>query len=264
MLFNFELTPVKNVVPWGQPNELSLSWFGLTDGRYWIEASGACLFEYSEHVCLAGTGRYCEYQVVRLFEDILDMLPAILEAVPPALVEYISDGTGRTWRKNFAAWTEKNYGLMDEHEYWCLADPANSLLNHRVLDAAYLSPSAFIYMWSDEKYVHIEWDNSEKFIDGKLAWSATQGHVQLLRDDFLHEIHSFHARLIEQMDVRIREVFGGALSPEIKVDLPGLLSEHEQRRQALKCALEHTSSTNWQAVEKAVREISQFGTELRE
>ncbi len=34
------------VLPWGNPGELSLHWFGLTDGKYWIQAGDDALLEY--------------------------------------------------------------------------------------------------------------------------------------------------------------------------------------------------------------------------
>jgi hypothetical protein len=48
MLIDFTLLPIAMVQPWGRPDNLSLHWFGLTDGQYWIEVSENKLFEYSE------------------------------------------------------------------------------------------------------------------------------------------------------------------------------------------------------------------------
>ena len=33
-LFELELAPVEQIHPWGEPGNLSLSWFALTDGRF--------------------------------------------------------------------------------------------------------------------------------------------------------------------------------------------------------------------------------------
>ncbi|TFW31642.1 DUF5984 family protein [Massilia horti] len=257
MLINFELTPLKHVMPWGEPNNLSLSWFGLTDGQYWISVGETSLFEYSEHARSAGAGRYCEYQVVRLLEDILDMLPSIMEPIPPTLVRYLSGDSGKAWQAKLSSWASEQYDAIDEDEYWRLADLAGSLSYNRFLDSAYLSPSATILIWSDEKDVHIEWDNSEKFIDEKVAWTARKGHFHMPREVFIREVESFHFRLIEQMTSRVSQVVAGALPPDIRIDFKGLLSEHEQRRNAFSLALRNTISTSWGEVEQAILAISE-------
>jgi hypothetical protein len=256
MLINFQLTPLTDVVPWGAPNKLSLSWFGLTDGEYWISVGEESLFEYSEHARSAGAHRYCDYQVVRLLEDILDMLPTIMEPVPPTLVQYLSGDTGRAWQSTRSSWTSEQFDVMDEEEYWRLSSLADALSYNRFLDSGYLSPSATILMWSDEENVHIEWDNSEKIFDGELAWSALKGHSQMPREDFVREIESFHFRLIEQMSSRVNQVVAGALSPEIRIDFPGLIAEHEQRRKAFEQALSNKMITQWDEVERAVMVIA--------
>jgi hypothetical protein len=77
MHINFSLTPLELVQPWGNPDRQSLHWFGLTHGQYWIEVGTAVLFEYSTAVQERfGTPRYCDYQVSRLHEDLLEMVPA--------------------------------------------------------------------------------------------------------------------------------------------------------------------------------------------
>ena len=91
MIFEFELKPIEDIQPWGEfPNE-NLHWFGFTDGKYRLKVGDDYLLNYSEDYT-----KYCaekfpdysfnttfvEYQVVRLWEDILDLLPDILESLP--------------------------------------------------------------------------------------------------------------------------------------------------------------------------------------
>ena len=93
MLINFTLLPISDVQPWGRADAPTLHWFGLTDGEYWIEVGDEKLFQYSESARAAGAGQYCEYQVVRLYEDLIDMLPHILESVPGSLTPYVAGDT---------------------------------------------------------------------------------------------------------------------------------------------------------------------------
>lgn len=255
MLINFTLLPVEKIQPWGSPGSFSLSWFGLTDGQYWIKVGGSTLFEYSKHAQATGANRYCDYQVVRLYEDLMEMLPYILEPVPSSLVQYLSGNTSIAWREAYGAWCDKNADRLDADYFWNVVDTSTTWVNVRRLDSAYLSPSANTLIWSDAEYVYFEWDNRDKVVDGKPAWSAICGRYQLKRDQFMLEIRSFHTRLMNQMSERIEQVLTGILSPEINIDLASLVREHEQRFSTLDKALSSPFLTNWQETQRAIDEI---------
>jgi hypothetical protein len=255
VLINFTLTPIEEILPWGQPGSYSLHWFGLTYGEYWIQASEAALFEYSDHARNAGAKRYCDYQVVRLYEDLMEMLPYILEPVPEPLVPYICGEPAKAWQNAYDAWRDRNEGVLDT-DYFCeIADAAVVWSGKRRLDSAYLSPSANIAIWSDQEQVHIEWDNRDRHVDGKPAWSAVLGSYQMPRDEFIEEMKSFHIRLLDQMAARVDQVVAGCLPSDIQIDLPGLVREHEQRARSLESALRLVPETDWQQTERAIREI---------
>ncbi|ALC11499.1 DUF5984 family protein [Sphingopyxis sp. 113P3] len=256
MLIDFELTPIKEVVPWGTPGNHSLTWFGLTEGRYWINAGVATLFEYSDRVRHSDGSRYCDYYVARIFEDVMNMLPTILEAVPQDLRAYVSGNSGREWIKACESWSEKNLDEGAEDETWDTWERANLLLRDRFLETGYLSPSTSIVMWSDETDVHIEWGNRDKFIDGGLAWSAVSGSFHLPREKFVMEVEAFHARLFERMTSRIEQVAAGALHPDVQIDLPGLIAENERRQGMFAQALGQKGATPWDEIRSAVFEIS--------
>lgn len=256
MLFNFSLTPVEQVVPWGAPGEESLHWFGLTDGRYWIRAGEAALLEYAESMReLRGAAQYCDYQVVRLYEDLLQMLGHVLEPVPPSLVEYIAGDGALDWHRKLVAWEAKHGDRLDEDRYWKLLDASTTWVANRRLDTLYLSPSAEIWIWSDESMVTLEWDNRDKLVDGVPAWSAQHGSYRLPKSDFLSEVQSFHARLMGQMADRVARVAAGALAPNVRIDVPSLQREQLERCRALDQALLTPVATDWAAVREAIAEI---------
>lgn len=255
MLFNFTLVPVEKIQPWGTPGNPSLSWFGLTDGQYWIQAGENILFEYSEHVRSEGEPRYCDYQVVRLYEDLLEMLPYVLEPIPPSLVQYISGDTAVKWKSTYQLWFEQNEDRLDSDQFWNVIEVTGMWSAKRRLDTAYLSPSANIVIWSDTENVYFEWDNRNKVIDDIPAWTAIQGKYKLSRAEFNKEVQSFHTRLMDQMTQRVGQVLSGALSKEININLDGLKREHEQRCHSLDEALSLHPQTNWQAVEQAINEL---------
>jgi hypothetical protein len=259
VLINFTLAPLEQISPWGEPGSYRLHWFGLTYGEYWIQAGEASLFEYSEHARAAGTARYCDYQIVRLYEDLLDMLPFILEPIPGSLVAYVCGEQARMLRHAHDAWCERHDDAPDADRLYELADAAVSWSGKRHLDSSYLAPSANIAIWSDEERVHIEWDNRDRQFEGKPAWSASLGAYRMSRGDFIKEMKSFHDRLMEQMAARIDQVASGHLAPEIQIDGPGLIREHQQRSRSLDAALKIVPATDWKQAERAVDEILSVG-----
>ncbi|MCE9526134.1 MAG: DUF5984 family protein [Planctomycetales bacterium] len=260
MLFNFTLVPVENVQPWGEPGNLNLHWFGLTAGQYWIEAGEASLLEYSKQVREKfGDPRYCEYYVARLYEDVMEMVPYVLEPIPPVIVPYISGISGQAWEATFRAWMESHDEQPLNDRFWKIVDAESRLTNPRYMITNYLSPPAKIIMWSDESMVHIEWENRDKLFKGVQAWSAVQGAFALPREKFVSEIQSFHSRLMEQMTVRVDQVLAGALSPEIQIDLVDLQREHEFRSLPIDRTIARSMQpTDWRRVHEAIQEVERI------
>lgn len=243
-LFNFTLAPLVQVMPWGEPGTPSLHWFGLTQGQYWIAAGHDLLLEYSsQEIKGSGLPRFCEYYVVRLHEDLLDMLPSIMEPVPEALAPWLQ----RAKRDALYAWEP------EAEAAWEMRDLALSWISGRTLDLGYLSAAADIRLWSDPASVYIAWDNRGILSGEALVWSAQAGSFAIPRPMFEAQVRSFHARLIDEMAERVEAVLGGALDPALAIDHKQLLREQEQRGRALEAALEHPSpSTDWARVQQAI------------
>ena len=256
MLFNYKLLPLEAVQAWGEPGHLSLHWFGLTDGYYWIEAGEQVLFKYSDHAHLfLGAPQYCNYQVARLHEDLLTMVPIVMEPVPASLVSCIAGEAGSAWGERRFRWLNDDANRLGDDRIYEIADASGSWIGSRTLDSAYLSPPAVIRMWSDEDLVHLEWDNRAMLVGGLPAWSATCGAHLVSREQFLVEVRSFHERLMEEMDRRIQRVTDGALPPQVRVDLASLQREHVRRRAQINRLLGSSDATDWRAVEAAVQTI---------
>jgi hypothetical protein len=106
--------------------------------------------------------------------------------------------------------------------------------------------------------VHIEWDHRDKLIEGSPAWSAPFGSYSLTRSDFLAECLSLHERLMTAMSERVERTVSGAFPPEVRIDIEGLLREHEQRRCLSASDLSQLSvPTDWPAVRHALKQISE-------
>ena len=94
MLFNFALFPLgETIIDRLEPDgkHSSLCWYNLTDGWYWIEADTAQLFRYTPEWMALWSAQdpcpvhwpYVDYQVVRLWEDLLEILPKVMEPLRP-------------------------------------------------------------------------------------------------------------------------------------------------------------------------------------
>jgi hypothetical protein len=254
-LFNFELTPLDHLRPWGRPGQHQLHWFGLTDGQYWIQAGPSTLLEYSELARTRGAPRYCSYQVVRLYEDLMDLLPSVVEPVPASLAPYLSGDHSIAWETTFRAWREIPPAQLNEQQFRDVADAASTWIGKRTLDTSYLSPSAKIRLWFDGQLVHLAWDNRLKIFQGTPAWSALSGCFQMTLEDFISEVVSFHTRLMEQMSERVIHVLAGALPDSVHIDLPELRHEHQYRSHNDVRHRTVPTNTDWSLVRAALAKI---------
>lgn len=257
-LFNFKLRPLKQIYPWGEPHDPNLHWFGLTDGHYWIQVGNNKLFEYSSIAQAHEAPYYCDYQVVRLYEDVIELAPYALEPVPEELHRYIGLNESKPWNHYWKKWCEAINPNDESEETINLLDNAGSWIGCRTLDSNYLTPSTNVVFWSDQEFVHIEWDNREKFFEGGLAWTAGVGRWQLPRMKFMDEVRSFHSRLMEQMAVRVSQVASGSLPARIRVDLESLYREQQYRSQSVERNLDLPNPpTDWLAVIEAIRVLEE-------
>ncbi|HEY9107740.1 MAG TPA: DUF5984 family protein [Roseateles sp.] len=247
-LFDFRLRPLDEIQPWGAPEDPNLHWFGLSDGCYWLNVGEQRLLEYSTQLQAEfGFPRCCDYQVVRLHEDVLDMLPEVLTPAPPELREFAERG-----REYLDAWASP----PESEAEWARLDHALTWLDRRTLSSRYLSPGARIWMWSDEPEVHVQWDNRGINVHGVPAWSARCGSFSLSRADFVAEAKRFHERFMQQMAERVRDLLATGAPPRIRIDLDGL--EREQRRRETLSELNFQPfepTTPWSTVITAVQEL---------
>jgi len=247
------------VKPWGAPDNPNLHWFGLTDGYYWINAGGVKLFEYSDAAQQVGAPPFCDYQVIRLLEDVLDFGPAVLEVVPEQLRPFIDLDSLRPPNGYWPAWRDLTESQGSEDELAEQLYLGSAWLGQRTLDSLYLSPSTWIQMWSDPENVYIQWDNRGRTFENEHAWSAVAGTYTLPRDAFVDEVTSFHARLMSQMQERIERVLAGNLPRSIRVDRDALVSEHAQRSVPLdRSAFVRKPATNWASVASAIEQLEKL------
>lgn len=246
-MIEFHLTPIELVHPWGECPDLSLHWFGFTDGRYRIKVGDEYLLNYSDEITakFESPTTLVEYQVVRLWEDILEMLPAILEPVPQQL-HYLFEESAEYRRR----WFEK---AEEDIVPDSLAEKCSFWLDDRCLDCGYLTNAPQILIWSTETDVTFSWDNEALKTDGVPVWSASKGSYRMSRADFLSAVHEFDRSLIAQMAERVRQVVSSWDSETIKVDFDHLIREQEDRATWLASHLRFEPITPWNDIISATK-----------
>jgi Family of unknown function (DUF5984) len=201
-----------------------------------MQAGENALMEYSaEAIREFGDGitRYSSYTLSQQYGDLLDLIHRVMTPVPHKLQRYIALDHTRAMDHYLSKWCSLAYkldpeGLMDER-----IGSAWDWISGRYFDMRYFLPAFNMYLWSDEKNVHIQWDNREMKVNGYLAWTAVFGSYTLSREQFMAEVRDFHERFMTQMGVRVAQVAAGVLPSHIHVDLIELQRQQELRASSL-------------------------------
>ncbi len=223
----FELRPLADIEPWGPPDRPSLSWFGLTDGHYDLIFDDQHLFSEP-----GGTGGI-DYQVVRLWEDLLDIAAAVLEPVPDAIASRIDD--------RWLAWAAT---ALDEDalRWWW----------RRELTSGHLVRAPRVQLWRVGDAIRIRWTVPPP--EDGIAWVSQGGETTISAAAFRDELVRFDRALIAGMQSRIEEIERGWDRP-IAIDVAQLRQEQVQRATWLERRL-RDPGTNWDAVLRALASAS--------
>jgi hypothetical protein len=233
MLFNFQLRELSEVTPWVYEGQRYLQWFGLTEGWYWLQVNerdeifryGPELLAYWQEEYLGGKPLflpYADYYVVRFWKDLLDMLPRILEPLPPRLAQLLETEAQvnqwlervEQWQKLFEA-NEEEEGEEEEEteegkkagrEMWDTYMQASSWWYDRILSTMPVIAGPNLWFWNTGLHISACWDNRQQRIDTLPAWSAQKGQIQLTCTQFLEEVQAFHDRLFAEMARRLQKL----------------------------------------------------------
>ena len=200
------------------------SWGGLSEGSYRLRLGDARLLEYA-------AGEPVRHAVVRLHEDLLGMLPNVLEPVPADVASAFDEGslaqTALRLQRALEETGDDQDAALDEE----LLEAA-AVLAGRQLDTSYLEPVAGIWLWRHDAGIRVEWDHRAAGEGGGPTWAATEGRSELDLAAFVAAIESFHERFLAQMEARLGEL--GSLAA---VGSPGEIArDHMWRRGRLEAA----------------------------
>lgn len=241
------MLPVDDIPAWGtEHGRPTLSWFGLTLGFFWIEIGGQELFRYTGEV-LDHWQRlspevgppslpYEDYQVARYWEDLLDMLPAILDSLPADFAARMDDPQGwKDWQDAANRWQARS----DENEAaWDSCYAAVAWQGHRTWDAGHLAYPPRIWLWRVEDTIHIRWDNRDVISDGLLVWEARHGECILPVSVFLSAVESFNDRFLFEMEERVNAIERTWPRTDVEIDVASLVRDQVYRMGLLKPAID--------------------------
>lgn len=200
------LTPLEDVSP--------RSWFSLTDSRHDIVVDGQPL--------LSPIGeRGIDYYAARPWEDLIRLLPAALDPLPPAVARRLAD---------FDAWYDFVDANFFDHEV------AFDWWSAHSLDNGHLTGAPWLYAWCDGEQVHLNWRPRG---DDGAGWSAPRGSALVSASTFRDAVLDFDRRLISAMDERVRMIEAGWRHPTEPVDALELRRDHEARTTELERFIRH-------------------------
>lgn len=222
-LFEFELARVEDIQPWGPPDDLKLSWFLLTDGRFHMPVADQVLFEYSPEIeahwgrsfdQVAQDPRFARavnYQIAAFARTMLEVASPAAARLPlrferlasrwDALWELRDDDTDRESDQAVERWAA-----------------AWRWLGERSPCTSYLTASPKLHFVRVGEEVHLHWDNREKTIDGIPVWSASVGVLAMPTMAFIRECRDLADRLLDGMARRIALIQAESARPQVDVD----------------------------------------------
>jgi len=247
--FRFGLRPVKDVEPWGGERP-TLHWFALTSGWYWIEVGDHELLRYSERTLRrwaiedGESGEptpYVDYYVVRLWEDVLEMVPLLTEPVPADLVHFVA-GELSDWAS---------------HEISPQAEAASLWHSDHSLYMGPLQNAPHIRLWrkiiDGDDAVTIDWRHrpgSDIDFAAPLA-----GRIVVPTGSFDAAVSEFDRAFLAAMEERVAALEAAGQRSGVHLDYEQLRREQQDRTAWLHRARARQVSTDWAAVRAGAREL---------
>ncbi|MCX5211089.1 DUF5984 family protein [Kitasatospora sp. NBC_00240] len=256
--FRFELRALADVGPWGGERNPDLHWFALTQGCYWIELGGQELLRYSERTLrrwrdeAGGDVRpYADYFVVRIWEDVLEILADVLEPVPPDLVTFVSSDLA-------------GHPLWDEDDLTHEAEAASDWHGRRSMYMGPLVNAPQMRWWrtvdDDGDRITVSWSHEPGH---RIEFAASPaGRLVLPTGDYLAAVAELDGALLAAMEQRVAALEASGPPSGVELDLEHLRHEHRDRAAWLERARARTPATDWPAVRAGAREFLAAGPAL--
>ena len=250
-LFEFDLDPVEEIVPWGSPDGPSLSWFALTLGQFRMPIGDQVLFRYREEVLPLGeTRRDAHYQVASIARDILGSVAHGVAPLSPFFDLLVAD----------RALLERLSAVELEDEPDSESGPQYTAwrwLGERSPWTGYFVECPEFYFVRIGDRIHIRWDNRRKRVDGTEIWEASYGSYEMTVEAFTAECRDFSDRLLADMLKRISRIETGDSHPKVAVSIDSLREQHESWRDQFDSYFhEEWPDISWGEAEREIRKAA--------
>jgi hypothetical protein len=253
--FRFELDTVTDIQAWGEPDQRSLHWFGLTSGRYWIDTPVGEVLRYTAEVRKLWNYPflYVDYPIARLFEDLQEHLPAISEPVPNEIAHTVSNPK---WLKRVARWREGDGDKSEIEERWDLYDAAVGWWHEREIDTAYLSHGPWLSIWCTGEGIHFRWSTQSNDYRGVAVFQVPKGYFEISLSDFRVAAYGFCEEVLLVMKERTQLIrHDGWKRTDCAVDVAALVAEQQRREDSFANVRRRLSVTDWNRVRTALDTI---------
>ena len=261
-IFDFEFKDLKTTI-----TESGLVWYFLTDGFFWLNIGDKTLFQFSDEVIKIWeksgyplptklSEKCMSYPVVRLWEDMIDIFPTIIEPVPTEFHKLFMQPLDTI--ADYAEKWEKYSRLQEQKiKYKKHGLPFNKpfFFDNHMLNTWYMSDSPTLYFWCYKDDMWFSWDFTDHYeIDEGTqqqvdVWTARKGIHHLPLNTFMQDFESFNDRVISEMGIRIDAILNSSdlqkLYPD-NYDFDFLRQDHEKRKLTLEREFHnHSSPFDW-------------------
>lgn len=259
MLFNYQLRDLDDIEPWlNEAEEPFLNWFALSDGWYWVEADDKQILTYTDEALKTleaefgpAPHNYVDYYVARLWEDLLDILPQVLNPLPRPLIERLeAPEEWLAWLAQAETW------LFDQDEEdeepFTLYFQAAGWWSARLLDISYMDNEPLLYFWRQQHDIYLYWNSQDAQRDGPAFWNYDPFITSMPIADFRQEMKWFNRRLLQDMSERIAGLLGSEAPDYVQIDAEQLKQEQRDRTHWLAEQMDALPSDDWDATLKAI------------
>ncbi len=226
---NFQLKELDKVMPFGGEPDLSLHWFGLTDGLLWINVGEQTIYEYNEDAkkYFGSAVNYNDYQISRFLEDFFGTFRYVGESIPKELYESIDEFDFKTdrWKECYIDEDDEIFDKFYYDEYWELYEWRAD----RTFDSGHLVGGPLIGCFRCGEKIKILWESDFRLDNGNSIWTSQKGSVEVPYDEFVLAIINFFDAFSRDMDKQVENAvtkeWGG-----IELDKQRLKKENEERK----------------------------------
>ena len=267
---NFKLKEPTEIIPWGTEPNTRIHWFGLTDGSYWLRVGDKTLYQHTDEIMhswdISGDP-YTDYYIVRFLEDFTELFYAIVEPIPEDLYLIarshfsLYDFYGKA-----TIWLEKlqDNENVDIDLYYDKYDKIIEWIYSRTLTAMHLNSGPHISFFRCHDKISIVWNRHQLDESGLAIWTAGNGQIEMLFDDFIIEVKKWGELFFASMELQIEKAFEREWG-NTEIDRVRIKEEQNERYQDFVDKVNvltqtQYKSTDWSLVSSLIIEMSADAT----